>query len=96
MLAPARRMLDRWLFQLKDKEPGEVRPPGVRGVGEWICRLDVDWAAGEIAWTPLCRNGSSWDSQDSHPHPIFNHAADAIYFTSDLDGKRAVYKIDIG
>ncbi len=24
MLAPARRMLDRWLFQLKDREPGEV------------------------------------------------------------------------
>jgi uncharacterized protein (DUF58 family) len=25
MLAPARRMLDRWLFQLKEREPGEVR-----------------------------------------------------------------------
>jgi hypothetical protein len=46
-------------------------------------------------WTLLCEHGSSWTSQDSHPHPIFNHAGDAIFFTSDHDGKRSVYRIDV-
>lgn len=59
----------------------------------WISRLDVDWKAKQITWTPRCRQDSSWDSQDSHPHPIFNHAGDQIYFTSDFEGKRAVYSV---
>ncbi|MDP6040526.1 MAG: oligogalacturonate lyase family protein [Candidatus Latescibacteria bacterium] len=62
--------------------------------GVWITRQHVDWKNEHIDWTPLCRSGSSWDSQDSHPHPIYNHAANAIYFTSDRDGKRAVYRIE--
>ena len=63
--------------------------------GVWITLQYVDWKAGKMEWIPLCRHGSSWDSQDSHPHPIYNHAADAVYFTSDKDGKRAVYRIDV-
>jgi Tol biopolymer transport system component len=43
----------------------------------------------------MCRNGSSWKSQDEHPHPVYNHAANAVYFTSDKSGKRAVYRIDL-
>ena len=65
------------------------------GHGAWICRVMVDWAAGKLAWQPLCRSGSSWKSQDSHPHPIFNHAADAVYFTSDQDGHRAAWRIAV-
>ena len=65
------------------------------GHGAWICRIKADWVAGKLVWQPLCRSGSSWDSQDSHPHPIFNHAADAIYFTSDQDGKRAVWRVAV-
>lgn len=69
-------------------------PPARSGI--WISWVDVDWERGETAWTPLCRHGSSWDSQDSHPHPIFDHAAQRVYFTSDVDGKRAVYSVDAG
>lgn len=62
--------------------------------GVWITRQHVNWEKGHIDWIPLCRSGSSWDSQDSHPHPIYNHAANTIFFTSDRDGKRAVYAIN--
>lgn len=61
--------------------------------GQWISQVDVDWEQGTTRWTPLCRHGSSWDSQDSHPHPIFDHAGRNVYFTSDFEGKRAVYSI---
>lgn len=73
------------------EQPDDARA----GHGAWICRVTADWAAGKIAWQPLCRNGSSWNSQDAHPHPIFNHAADAVYFTSDQDGKRAVWRVAV-
>jgi hypothetical protein len=66
------------------------------GSGVWITLQRVDWEAGEIEWIPICRHGSSWDSQDSHPHPIYDHAGDAVYFTSDFQGRRAVYKVDVG
>ncbi len=66
-----------------------------RGGGAWISLLHVDWVAKSYDWQPLCRHGSSWKSQDSHPHPIFNHAAHAIYFTSDKTGKRGVYRVDV-
>jgi hypothetical protein len=69
--------------------PGDPKRHG----GNWISVLRVDWAAGKYDWRPLCRHGSSWTSQDAHPHPIFNHAASAIYFTSDMSGHREVYKV---
>lgn len=61
----------------------------------WICRLQVDWQQATADWQPLCRHDSSWDSQDSHPHPIYDHAAKAVYFTSDRSGKRAVYRCSL-
>ncbi len=66
-----------------------------KGSGAWLCVLKVDWAGKHIDWLPLCRHGSSWSSQDAHPHPIFNHAADAVFFTSELGGKRAVWSCDL-
>jgi Tol biopolymer transport system component len=61
--------------------------------GEWISQLAVDWARGSLHWTPLCRHGSSWSSQDAHPHPIFSHAGTEVLFTSDRGGRRAVYSV---
>lgn len=61
--------------------------------GQWISRLDVDWGAGTLHWTPLCRHFSSWTSQDAHPHPIFDHAATEVLFTSDASGQRAIYAV---
>jgi hypothetical protein len=63
--------------------------------GDWISVLKVDWAAHTYQWQPLCRHGSSWQSQDAHPHPIFNHAADQVLFTSDKTGKRVVYRVPV-
>jgi len=63
------------------------------GAGAWISLLKVDWDSRQIQWFPLCRNFSSWDSQDSHPHPIFDHGGNTIYFTSDKTGKRQIYRI---
>jgi len=62
-------------------------------VGAWICVVKVDWSVGKTEWIPLCRHGSSWRSQCEHPHPVFNHAGDTIYFVSDVAGKRAVYQV---
>lgn len=61
--------------------------------GEWISVQKVDWEKGEITWIPLCKHGSNWDSQDSHPHPIFNHKGDAVLYTSNWEGHRAVYQV---
>ncbi len=66
-----------------------------RSGGAWISVLQVDWAAGRYDWLPLCRHGSSWTSQDAHPHPIFNHASDAIYFTSDAHGRRVICRVPV-
>lgn len=63
--------------------------------GAWVSQLKVDWARGKIQWFPLARHGSSWTSQDSHPHPIYDHAADAIYFTSDESGRRQIRRLDL-
>jgi Tol biopolymer transport system component len=72
------------------QQPDDPPPPGWGG--QWLALLRPDWSGRTIDWRPIARHGSSWDSQDSHPHPIFNHAGDAIYFTSDAQGKRAVYR----
>jgi hypothetical protein len=68
--------------------------PEYRG-GAWITLQKVDWAERSVEWIPICRHGSNWDSQDSHPHPIFNHGSDAVYFTSNFEGNRAVYRADV-
>lgn len=66
-----------------------------KGNGAWISVVHVDWKNHTWEWFPVSRNGSSWKTQDEHPHPIYNHASNAVYFTSDKSGKRAVYRIDI-
>ncbi len=76
-------------------EPDDNLIPNAPKSGLWISFLMTDWGKKQITWIPLCRNGSSWRSQDEHPHPIFNHASDAVFFTSDKDGKRAVYKVSV-
>ena len=65
------------------------------GCGRWLALLDVDWQRGKIDWQPLLHHGSSWATQDAHPHPIINEACNAVYFVSDRDGRRAVYRVAI-
>jgi hypothetical protein len=64
--------------------------------GEWLTLFKPDWERKTVELEPLCRHLSSWSCQEVHPHPVFNHAANAVFFTSDFEGKRAVYKVDIG
>jgi len=71
---------------------GEDSP---EGNGKWLALLNVNWSQGTIDWTPLLRHSSSWTSQDVHPHPIINDRCDAVYYTSDGDGPRAVYRLNI-
>lgn len=80
-------------FEAPDDHAVNIRghTPG----GAWISVLRVDWAAGRIQWQPLCRHGSSWKSQDEHPHPIFNHAGNAVLFVSDTASRRAVYEVPV-
>jgi len=63
--------------------------------GDWISRIDADWEKGTYVWTPLCRSNSSWAGQDEHPHPIIDHDSRFVYFTSDRDGRRAIYRIPL-
>jgi len=81
------------------EESGDAMPEkktwGWINGGAWISYLKVDWPNRSIHWVPLCRHGSSWSWQDCHPHPIFNHAGDAIYFTSDEGGRRAIYRVEV-
>jgi oligogalacturonide lyase len=76
-------------------QPDDKLIPKAPGQGLWICMLKVNWEQKQIQWIPLARNGSSWKSQDEHPHPIFNHSSTAVFFTSDKDGKRAVYEVKV-
>ena len=79
-------------FQTAEDEPQPGQRNEWRG-GAWISLQKIDWQRGTLEWLPLCRHNSSWVDQDCHPHPIFNFAGSAVYYTSDESGKRAVYKV---
>lgn len=70
------------------QEPGEAPS----SCGRYLSLVHPDWERGALRWTPLCLHGSSWSSQDAHPHPIFDHAGRFVYFTSDCSGRLAVYR----
>lgn len=82
-------------------DPGELVTDGYylapdnppNWAGAWISLLKVDWDHAHIQWFPLLRHGTSWTSQDAHPHPVFSHAAAAVWFTSDSTGQREVYRL---
>jgi oligogalacturonide lyase len=41
----------------------------------------------------LCRHGTSWSSQMSHPHPLFTRDDRHVIFSSDRTGKANVYMV---
>lgn len=63
--------------------------------GTWISLQQVDWENKSIKWIPLLRHESSFDCQCSHPHPIFDHGDQFVYFTSDRRGKRQIYRTKV-
>lgn len=66
-----------------------------KGSGAWISVVHIDWKKKSYEWFPVCRSGSSWKSQDEHPHPVYDNKGSSAYFTSDRNGKRAVFRVDI-
>lgn len=58
---------------------------------EYICRVLVDWDNGELRWIPLCKHESDWLGQDAHPHPIYSHSGDRIFFNSRWNQNVNVY-----
>jgi len=70
----------------RDDEPAEK-------FGRWIAEVAPDWQQRTLTWTPRVRHGSSWVDQDAHPHPVFDHTGRWVYFTSDRDDRRAVYRV---
>ena len=83
-----------WLVSDGYWHPEGVPENGLWG-GEWITKLEVDWAARRIDWTPLCAHHSSWDCQDSHPHPVFGPGDAWVYFTSNRGGGRSVGRVAV-
>ena len=60
---------------------------------EYISRVHPDWAAHTLDWTPLCKHGTDWMGQDAHPHAIYNHRGDTIYFSARIEGRVGVYSV---
>jgi hypothetical protein len=83
-----------WLVSDGYWHPSGVPENGLWG-GEWIAKLQVDWEARRITWTPLCAHHSAWDCQDSHPHPVYSPGDRWVYFTSNLGGGRCVCRFPV-
>lgn len=63
--------------------------------GDWISIQRVDWMKKTIEWIPMCRHESVWETQDDHPHPIFNSDDTYVYFTSNQGGERHIRRIKV-
>lgn len=63
---------------------------------EYICLVRADWEKRTLLWTPLCRHGTDWLGQDAHPHAIFNHRGDKVYFSSRMGTHVGVYCVSTG
>ena len=61
---------------------------------EYISQVIPDWEKGTLKWIPLCKHETDWLGQDSHPHPIYSHQGDRIFFSSRSGKKVQVYSVD--
>ena len=66
-------------------------PDPHRKDGVYVSKVIPDWAAGKLQWIPLCRHDSDWLGQDAHPHPIYSHRGDRIFFNSRMKDKINIY-----
>ncbi|MDO4802136.1 MAG: hypothetical protein Q4A15_08215 [Prevotellaceae bacterium] len=63
--------------------------------GEYISRVVPDWETGVLNWIPLCKHESDWLGQDAHPHPIYNHKGNKIFFNSRSLKDVKVYYVEV-
>lgn len=89
--AEGNRLVSDGYFSPEGGTPGTHQ--GRRPRGQWITLFHVDWEKRSATAEPLCRHGSSWTSQDAHPHPIFGPDSQSVWFTSDREGRRAIYEV---
>ena len=61
---------------------GRLKKSGKTVQTEYICKVLPDWEAGVLTWIPLCKHESDWLGQDAHPHPIYSHTGDRVFFNS--------------
>lgn len=61
--------------------------------GAYISTQIVEWEKGDINWNCLCKHESDWLGQDAHPHPIYSHNSDYIYFNSRSANTIKVYRV---
>ncbi len=61
--------------------------------GNLIARLNPDWERGTMEVVPLCVSGTSWHTQDNHPHPVLTPDQREVLFTSDVSGVRQIYSV---
>lgn len=64
---------------------------GWNAESKWITVQRIDWEKGSMEWIPIEKHGSSWSTQDAHPHPIFAPDGKRVYYTSDVTGKLEVH-----
>ena len=85
------------------KQPGDQPPkrenstdhgadPHVKNA-EYVSLVHPDWERRTLTWTPLCKHGTDWLGQDAHPHAIFSHRGDRIYFSSRIGNHVGVYSV---
>ena len=48
-----------------------------------------------IEVVPLCRHGSDFSTQISHPHPIFSPDGEYVLFSSNVGGRCGVYLAEV-
>lgn len=68
-------------------------PDPHRKDGAYITKVEPDWDDGILHWVPLCKHDSDWLGQDAHPHPIYAHAGDRIFFNSRMAHTVNVYAV---
>lgn len=60
---------------------------------EYICKVLPEWEKGRLIWIPLCKHESDWLGQDAHPHPIYSHTGDRVFFNSRSGKTVNVYMV---
>ncbi|RLF15149.1 MAG: hypothetical protein DRJ66_04830 [Thermoprotei archaeon] len=50
---------------------------------------------GKVNLKPLCRHDTSWNTQETHPHPIFTPDDKNVIFVSDREGNCNVYMVPV-
>lgn len=90
---------------LQSKFPEDVKPVRENSTdngpdphkkdGEYISRVVPHWQEGRLEWLPLCKHLSDWLGQDAHPHPIYSHKGDYIFFNSRSEKNVKVYCVAV-